>query len=230
MLAVAKLGPVRGQSDSAAPERAWLGVNTQVVTRELAAALKLSAKRGVRLTEVLPETSAQRAGLKVGDIITRVDDSIVNANRLEDAEVFANLIRQYPVGASIALDLLREGEPIKLTVSLDQQPRNAEGLPELTNPKFELSFRALTPSDCLDRDLPPDFRGLLVTRVEPAGWGALAGLRSDDILLTVDGGPVESTSQLEQILAACRERRARRVVFFVQRGIRTRFVEIEPRW
>jgi S1-C subfamily serine protease len=201
-----------------------------VVTRELSTALKISAKRGVRITEVLPDTSAAKAGLKVGDIITRLDDSIINASRLEDSEVFANLIRQYAVGASVALDLLRDGEPLKLTVPLDQQPRTAEGLPELTNPKFELSVRALSPSDCLDLDLKPDLHGLLVTRVEPSGWGALAGLRSNDILLTVDGAPVESTSQLEEVLAACRDRRARRVVFFVQRGIYTRFIEIEPRW
>jgi S1-C subfamily serine protease len=66
--------------------------------------------------------------------------------------------------------------------------------------------------------------------VEPAGWAWLAGLRSEDILLTVDGQSAESSSQIKHTLADCRDRHARRVVFFVRRGIQTRFVEIEPRW
>jgi len=230
MLAVVKLGATPNKDTSATPEKAWLGVHTQVLTRELSSALQLSAKRGVRITEVMPDTSAEKAGLKIGDIITRLDDSLVNANRPEDTDVFPNLIRQYSVGASVALDVLRDGETVKLNVPLDQQPRDAAGFPEYTDTQFEFTARELAPADVMEKELKPESKGLLITRVEPAGWASLAGLRSDDIVLTADGQSVDSIAQIKQILSACRERRARSVVFFVKRDIETRFVEIEPRW
>ncbi len=230
MLTVVKVGATSNKDTSTFPEKAWLGVSTQVLTRELSTALQLSAKKGVRITEVKPETSAEKGGLKIGDIVTRLDDSIINANRPEDTEVFPNLIRQYAVGSSIALDVLRDGEPLKLSIPLDLQPKTAEGTAEYNDPKFEFTARDLAPADRLDRELKPEQKGLLVTRVEPAGWAALAGLKSDDLLITADGKAPESLSQLKQILSECQERKARRVVFFVKRGIYTRFVEIEPRW
>ena len=230
LLTVVKVGAISNKDTSAFPEKAWLGVNTQVLTRELSTALQLTARRGVRITEVIPETSAVKAGLKIGDVITKLDDSVINANRSEDTEIFSNLIRQYPVGSSVSLDLLREGEPLKINVALDKQPKGAEGIPEYSDPKFEFTTRELSPADRLDRQLKQEDRGLLVTRVEPAGWASLAGLRSDDLLLTVDGQFAETAPHLKQILAACHERKARRVVFFVKRGIRTHFIEIEPQW
>ncbi len=230
LLSVIRLGATANKDSAAAPDKAWLGVNTQVLTRELSGALQVNARRGVRITEIKPATSAEKAGLKIGDIITRLDDSVINANRPEDTDIFSNLIRQYNVGSEVTLDILRDGEALKLNVPLDNQPRNAEGLPELSDPRFEFTTRELAPADRLDKKLKAEVKGLLVIRVESAGWASLAGLRSDDILLTIDGQGADTVAQLKDILAACREQKARRVVFFVKRGIHTRFVEIEPQW
>jgi len=230
LLTVARLGATPAKDTSLTAEKAWLGVQTQVLTRELATALQLKAKSGVRVTRILADSPAEKAGLKVGDVITRFDDLPIAASRPEDTEIFANLIRQHLIDSNVAIDVLRDAEPLKLNATLSPQPRNAEGLPEFTDPHFEFTARALAPSDRLEKELTPEVKGLLVTRVENSGWAALAGLRDRDILLSVDGQPVDSLGSLKKILAACKERQARQVAVFVKRGIETRFIEIEPSW
>ena len=73
-------------------------------------------------------------------------------------------------------------------------------------------------------------KGVRVVTVETAGWAALAGLTSGDILLAIDGQPIESVATLKDRLAALRMAQPRRVTFFVRRGIYTEFLELEPRW
>ncbi len=230
MISAVKLGATPDKDIAVLPERAWLGVKSQVLTRELSTALRLSVHRGIRITEVIPDTGADKAGLKVGDILTHVDGLAINASRLEEGEAFPSMIRPYSVGATAVFDVLRAGEALKITARLDAQPRNSEGYPEYTDKRFEFSTRGLSPSDRIEENLKPPEDGLLVTRVEPSGWAALAGLESADLLITAEGQPCNTIDALKEILAACSERKARTVTLFIKRGIHTRFIEIEPRW
>ena len=66
--------------------------------------------------------------------------------------------------------------------------------------------------------------------MQRAGWAALAGLNSGDILLAVGGQPVDSIASLKKAMAQLRNTKPRLVTFFVKRGIRTQYLELEPRW
>jgi S1-C subfamily serine protease len=108
-----------------------------------------------------------------------------------------------------------------------------EGASELDSHEFEtLEFttRDLGQEDRVAKKLPEDFKGVLVTAVAPAGWAALGGLSVGDMLVTVDGKPVESVESLKSVLAAVEENRRSPVVLFIRRGIATRFIELEPAW
>ena len=66
----------------------WLGVSTQVLTRDLSLALGLPrTTRGIRIAQVFPGTPAEQGGLRTGDLLFRIDGQIIMANRVEDAEV-----------------------------------------------------------------------------------------------------------------------------------------------
>ena len=69
-----------------------------------------------------------------------------------------------------------------------------------------------------------------VVKVVANGWASLSGLKAGDLILSIDGQPVKDASELERILKTLKKNEVPRTVFFVQRGARNAFVEIEPSW
>jgi len=230
LLTVVKLGRPESRDRSAEAIKAWLPITTQVLTTDLAEALGQKGKTGVRVTHVTPSSSAERAGLRVGDLLLRLDGEPIAASQPEDAEVFASLVRQYRVGAQIALDLVRGGQASKVTAELEASPRAPRELPEYRDEHFDFTARELTFQDRLDWKLETGQRGVLVTGVESGGWGALAQLAVGDVVLTVDGTAVDSLEALEQAMQGVARQRPRHVVLQVRRGVGSLFLELEPTW
>jgi len=227
---VAKIGPEVQEEKPARPAKAWLGVQSQVLTRELAEALDLEGRKGIRVTRVMPGSPAEKGGIKTGDIFLKLDGQVIAASTPSDQELFDNLIRQYKVNSTAELDGVREGKPLKLSVALGRQPKPNSELEEYKDDQFEFSARELSLNDRIDAKLGESEKGVRIGSVQNAGWAALAGLSSTDILLAIDGGPVGSIGELKRILNKLRETKPRRVTFFIKRGIRTSFIELEPKW
>jgi serine protease Do len=230
MVTVAQIGPDLEDDKPARAAKAWLGASTQVLTSQIAEALKLEGKKGVRVTRILPDSPAEKAGVKVGDVFLKLDDQVIPASTPSDEELFDNLIRAYKVGGEVTLEGLRSGQPLKLTATLARQPKPSSELPEYKDDRFEFTARELSLNDRVDDKLGADVRGLKVSAVQNAGWTALAGLSAGDILLTVDGKPMDSVATLKALLQGYRDSKPRRVVLFVRRGVHTFYLEIEPKW
>ncbi len=230
LLTVVSLGDSDTRDRSAEAVKAWLAVTTQVLTPELARALGLAARTGVRVTHVTPDSSAARAGLQVGDVLLKLDGDPIPASQLEDAELFATLVRQYRVDAKVKLEGWRSGRGFEVEASLEPSPRAPRELPEYKDAEFEFTARDLTFQDRLDDRLDGLGQGVLVTGVENGGWAALAQLAVGDVVLAVDGRPVNTLAELEGTMKRLAETRPRRVVLQVRRGVGTLFVELEPTW
>jgi len=201
-----------------------------VLTPELARALGLAGRTGVRVTHVTPGSSAQQAGLQVGDVLLELDGDAIPAAQPEDAELFAALVRQYRVDAKVTLGVWRAGKTLSVEARLEPSPRAPRELPEYKDAEFEFTARDLTFQDRLDRRLAGLDRGVLVTGVENGGWAALAQLAVGDVVLAVDAQPVDSLAELESAMKVLAEARPKRVVLKVRRGVGTLFVELEPAW
>jgi len=227
---VARIGPEPQDEKPARPQKAWLGVQTQVLTPELAEALGLDGKKGVRVTQVLPGSPADRAGVKVGDIFLKLDGQVIPASTQADQELFDNLIRAYKPGAEAELEGVRNGEPIRLVATLGQSPKTAPELAEYKDDKFEFTARELSLAERVEEKLDEAFAGVRVSVVQRAGWAALAGLSSGDIITAIDGKPISSIPALKETLENLAKTKPRRTVFFVKRGVRTLFIELEPKW
>ncbi|MCB1098018.1 MAG: PDZ domain-containing protein [Verrucomicrobiae bacterium] len=230
ILTVVKVGPDETISKPKRSDKAWLGIDTQVLSRDLADVLGLKGKKGVRVTRVHGGTTAEKAGLKVGDIILKLDGQVINASRPEDSSIFENLIRQYDTDSEIELSVSRSGSEEILTVPLQSRPVSADELDEYEDTDFEFTARELAFEDKVDRRLDEGATGVLLSKVEGSGWAELAGLAAGDILLTVDSKPVSGLDDLKKIMAEIKETRPRQVVVFVRRGIYTGYRELEPDW
>ena len=103
-------------------------------------------------------------------------------------------------------------------------------LPKSEDETFEFSVRELSFGDRVNRRLDLDHAGLVVENVEPAGWGALAGLRQGDLLLKIEDKLVNSVADFEKIMEQRIAEQPTHLIFFVRRGIHTLFLELEPDW
>jgi len=227
---VVQVGPETQADKPGRPAKAWLGVQTQVLTSDLADSLGLEGRKGVRVTQVVADSGAGRAGVKVGDVFLKLDGRVIPASTLSDDELFDNLIRDYKPDSEIELQGVRAGQPLKLTARLGRQPRPNSDLDEYKDDQFEFKARDLSFNDRLSDASLADVKGVRIVAVQNAGWAALAGLASGDTLLSIDSEPTESIAALKKVLARLCETKPRRVALFIKRGIHTQFLELEPKW
>jgi serine protease Do len=230
MMTVVKVGEPETPDRSADASKAWLPVDTQVLTTDLAEALNLKDTKGVRITQVFPGNTADKAGLKVGDILVKFDDEAIDVSKPEDAEVFTTMVRRHRIGSKVKLELIREGKPMTLEVALAASPRSTREMVEYQNTRFEFRARDLVFQDRVNQELPSDQKGALITLVDRGGWAALARLHVNDIVLAVDGKPIKTVADLRETMKEIESIKPPRVVFFVRRGLHTTFLELEPAW
>jgi serine protease Do len=229
LLTVVELGRPGLEDPGLEARKAWVPISVQVLTRELADRLNLPGRTGARITRVFGG-AAEASGLKIGDVITALDGNALEASQPSDADLFATLIRQYKVGSTATLTIVRNGKPMDVAVKLDTSPRLPREMKKYEDPSFEFRVRDIAAADRVSSRLPADQSGVLVDAVREGGWAALGHLADGDMLLTIDGDAVADVEAVQRKMARVAEARPRSVVFKVRRGIRTFFVELETGW
>ncbi len=230
MVSVVKLPENKTADENTELPRAWLGVRAQVMTTELAKALGMESIKGFRVTEVLMGSSAQKAGIAAGDVITAVNKELLNAYRPQDAEDLRRTVEDLPLDQKAVFTVIRNGNPLELSTAMVPLPAGPETAKKARQKQLEFSVRDLTPMDVLDRRLPANLKGVLVTEVTPGGWANIGGLQVDDILLASNGQLTETAEGFERVMANLLKSRPKVVQLFIRRGERTHFVFLEPDW
>ncbi|HEX2257979.1 MAG TPA: DegQ family serine endoprotease [Afifellaceae bacterium] len=177
-------------------ERPWLGAAYQRVTPEIAQSLGLERPMGALVVRVDPDSPADRAGLRVGDLILGADMREVSDPRaLEYRLTLAG-----PEG-STRLEVLRRGRKLSLDVALERPPeltadrRTIDGRTPLSG----ATVATLTPPLASRLDLPRDKRGVVVVEIDPRSPAARFGLKPGDLVLSLQGIAVRSADELKEI-------------------------------
>ena len=229
MLTVVDVGRAGIEDPGLETRKAWVPVSVQVLTPQLAEKLGLSGRSGVRVTRVL-DGSAATAGLRVGDIITKIDDDPVEASQPSDEDLFATMIRQYKIGAAVKLAVVRDGKEQTLSVKLDASPRLPREMKKYEDPNFDFRVRDITAADQNEKSWAEGQAGVLVEAVREGGWAALGHLADGDLVLEIDGMAVPDVETVKKLMERVAEKKPSAVVFKVRRGIRTLFVELQSVW
>ncbi|MEI7911930.1 MAG: PDZ domain-containing protein [Verrucomicrobiota bacterium] len=229
-LTVVKVGPEpKGQNPMTA-DRGWLGADVQVLGPELADALQLKGSSGVRITRIQADSPAAKGGLQAGDILIKIDGKVIATRRPEDVRVFSEGIAERGPDAVTAFEFIRDGKHQNASITLAASPADENDVAKCHDADFEFSARDLTDSFKDEKNIPRLLKAARVTDVTPNGWASLAGLLKDDLILTIDGAPIAGAASLEKVLATLKSAKQAQTVFFVQRGVRNLFLQLEPSW
>lgn len=193
-----------------------LGVAIQEVNQTLAESFRLDRPEGALISSVVPGGPADKAGLKAGDVIRKLNGQPIVAS----GELPA-LIGQAAPGDKVLLEVWRQGKREELTARLgdasDQEAKAASTQPRADQGRLGLELRELQPRERREAGVAD---GLLVERA--AGVAAQAGVEAGDVLLSVNGTPVRSIEQVRELVA----RSTRSVALLIRRDGDTIFVPV----
>ncbi len=178
--------------------RGWLGVQIQGINKDLAASLGLNNAEGALVDETTADSPASRAGLKAGDVIVSV-----NGSPVKDSRDLAQKIGVMAPGASVKLDVMRNGNSQEIGVKLAEMPSdqqlqmasNQDNAQADNTPKLGL---ALQPADQVDGS---GHKGLAIVGIDPNGPAAESGLQVGDVILDAAGKSVSQPSDITQAVA-----------------------------
>jgi serine protease Do len=208
--------------------RPWLGVQTQVLSPEVAKALGMEGQKGLRITRVLPETRAAASGVQVGDVLVGLGDETIESYRPQDAGDLDSLLNDFAVDQQVVVKVRRGAETLSFDLQLESS-RMVPGDPEKAGDDFfELKVRAIVYSDRVDETWPQGAEGAVVVDCTNGGWAAMSGLRTGDLIQRIDDTEVRGPADVTKALDAARATRRALVSIFVRRGTRTTFVFVEP--
>ena len=214
--------------------RGWLGVHVQNVTDEIAASLGLPAPTGALVADVSPDGPAAAAGIEPSDVILKFDgQSIGNMRDLPRAVVGT------PIGKEVAVELMRGGKPMELTVTIGRLPEeeeeadgpvveegedlgNVEPEPapeDGTGPEQEdllgLSIAPLTDDLREKYGISDKIEGVVITNVEPNSPAAQKNVRPGDVIVEVTQEEVRQPQDVVTRLEAVKKSGRGRVLLLL---------------
>jgi serine protease Do len=193
--------------------RGWLGVLIQDVTRDLAESFGMKQPRGALVAKVLPNSPAEKAGAKVGDIIVKFDGKeVMNSSNLPP------IVGSSKVGVLIPVEIIRDSRRKTLKVKLGELPEDEDVQAKVREPASKTTNRiGVTVSEISDEDMESleIEQGVVVDHVTN-GAASRAGVRKGDIILSVDNTAVKSVKQFQSMIDKLPDGKS--VALLVQRG------------
>jgi serine protease Do len=180
--------------------RGWLGVYIQNVTQKLAKSFGLDRPRGALVSRVLKASPAEKAGIKVGDIIIEF-----GGQEIQTSSQLPPIVGQYPAGSRARVKVIRGGKNVILSVRIGELKDLPASKVEKKAPDEQSLIREL---NIKVRELNSQQRkklglsekaGILVTRVMP-GPARNASLQEGDIILKLGQKEIGGISELRKAL------------------------------
>jgi serine protease Do len=174
-------------------ERGYLGIEPQDLNEDLVAMFK--AERGALISEVLADSPAEKAGLKAGDVVTKI-----GTTEIRNGRHLSLTVSQLPPRTVVPVEFLRDGKTSTVDVELARRSEDADSAGLAPGAKDEgvlngVGVDDVSPELRQQLGVPTRIRGVIVTSVDPDSPSARQGLREGDIILDLDGKPTRNTPE-----------------------------------
>ena len=180
--------------------RGWLGVVIQGLDPGLIQAFKLKDDRGALVSDVLPDSPAEKAGLKRGDIIVGF-----NGNLVEDSQELPRIVATMAPETEVTVEVIRDGKrqslPVILGTMKEDTPSAVAKLePSDVESTLGLRVQPLTP-DIAQQLRIEDTNGVVISAIAQDSPAAEAGLRRGDVIREVNQTPITNMDDYEAVTA-----------------------------
>ncbi len=204
--------------NGAAIERGFLGIQIQPISDEIADSLGLPHDRGELVRLVQPGQPAEKAGIKIGDIVLKVNDEPVTPSR-----TLSGIVSDITPGTRIPIEVLRGGKTVRVQATVAKRPTQQELAKSLTpaakqdrlaDPAMQgeglaesaLGLKVLTmePEIAEQLGVPLSQRGVVIAAVDSASDAANNGLKQGDIVVSANIVELGSVADLEKSIRSAK--------------------------
>ncbi|MEH6530202.1 MAG: Do family serine endopeptidase [Photobacterium frigidiphilum] len=168
-------------------KRGVLGVQGGELTAELAEAFGYETNQGAFVNQVMPDSSAEKAGLKAGDIIVSI-----NGKNIRTFGELRAKIATLGAGKKVTLGIIRDSKAQDFTVTLQEMVQNTVKADNLHPGLVGAEFANTSSSD--------NTKGVKVTNVAEKSLAARYGLLKDDIIIGLNRSPIRNLGELRKAL------------------------------
>ena len=220
-------------------QRGYIGVGLGgAIDDDYSQALGIPKNQGEIIARVEPAGPAARAGLRVGDVVTRVNGQAVNPDN-----TLSRLVAAVPPGQTAKLDVIRNNRPETVTVTVQPRPTpeqlaaltgqgdalggddddqmskdNGERAPASASNGLGLSVVPLTPQIARQIGVDSSVQGVAVTQVDPNSDAGQKQLKRADVIQAVNGTPVRTPAELAAAVTAAKAAGRPSVLLLISRG------------
>lgn len=199
--------------------RGWLGVSIQPVTRELAESFGLSGEKGALVSEVLPSSPAEKAGVRAGDVIISFD-----GREIKEMSDLPRIVAATGEGKKVVLGIVRDGKEETLPVVIDRLKESSDEQPGAVADRLGLTVRQLTRELAASLGVKETV-GVVVAEVRNDSPAMAAGLQRGDILKEINAVKIATVEDYEKALAGRGKDTPLRIL--LRHGESTRFVVLK---
>ena len=157
--------------------RGLMGVLVQTLSPDLASAFDVPNQQGAVVTQVIPYSPAAKAGIKIGDIITKINgDNVQNNSDIHNA---VGLLR---MGSRVKLEILRDTKTLSIQIAT-VNPEDSEISAQQADPYlYGTELKEIRQQDPINGYI----QGVKILSIKDYSAAAIAGLRPDDIIISAD--------------------------------------------
>jgi len=177
--------------------RGWIGVAIQNITEEMAKYYDIKETKGVYVAKVFEGDPADKAGIKVGDVIVLINDKPIDSSR--DLTL---TIGSLSVGETVKVKLIRDGKEQIMNVKLGKRPDQDPETKQINDGFDSFGFRLKQMDADIARKLgyPEDIKGLVVIDIETGSQASKTGVHQGDLLIEVNRHKIDTIKGYRQFL------------------------------
>lgn len=210
--------------------RGWLGVSIQEITPELGKQFGITEGKGTLVSEVIPDTPAEKGGIQRGDVIIEYDGKAINNTRH-----LRNMVAQTHVGKRVRIKVIRDRKEKELEVIIGDQSKamamtSATGYDknkrEFTNVLVGLEVQNITHSIARQLGLHFGEQGVVITRVEPNSPAESAGILQWDVIQEINRHIIRDVDDYNNVVSNVKSDET--ILLLVKRKGRNIFIPVAP--